>query len=330
MLSYSDALPPKRHAYLAKKQGTRFPVITIVGAAERRLYSNLMRDDRSFAGPNGPVWGDAVKRWNREANGETIFYKLIEHLQKSHKKWLQNANIKHTKMITHNARKAVDDLVRSQDARTEKAPPVPQISMPSYTAPTAGENEQDNEDNTTSHVIFPSQIPSESNEDEVSAAAGQKRKRAQSTRSRKRMEVPTVQQLSSQTRRAIKTELESEVDGRVANAVEDKNVKGVGAGETALARVATAAKQEKYSTTISISYSNISLFGMSSHTEHICPPVYLSDSGSRGAAHSKVEIQKRRMGFKDSSSLSPSYISCEQTGVAQTWCQDQAIEETER
>ncbi|KAF9041798.1 hypothetical protein BDZ89DRAFT_317341 [Hymenopellis radicata] len=76
MLSYSDALPPKRHAYLAKKQGTRFPVITIVGAAERRLYSNLMRDDQSFAGPNGPVWRDAVKRWNREANGETIFYKV--------------------------------------------------------------------------------------------------------------------------------------------------------------------------------------------------------------------------------------------------------------
>jgi hypothetical protein len=76
MLPYDPAAPPKKHSYLARKQGASFAVLTLHTKEERQLFSSLMRDDLSFKRPSGPDWPNAVVSWNQKADGISTFYKV--------------------------------------------------------------------------------------------------------------------------------------------------------------------------------------------------------------------------------------------------------------
>ncbi|KAF6743937.1 hypothetical protein DFP72DRAFT_1079352 [Ephemerocybe angulata] len=78
LLSYDDEAPPKIQQYLAKRQGTKYAVITVHTDPERKLYSSLMQTDPSFTREGGPDWAKGTRRWNEGyANGVDIFYKSI-------------------------------------------------------------------------------------------------------------------------------------------------------------------------------------------------------------------------------------------------------------
>jgi len=66
------------HQYLANRQGTRFAVIGIHSSTERKLFSQLMRENSSFnRDKKDPDWKAAIQIWNTEyADGKTIFYKV--------------------------------------------------------------------------------------------------------------------------------------------------------------------------------------------------------------------------------------------------------------
>lgn len=63
-----------KQVFLARQQGTKYAVISVHTTDEKVLFKKLMQEDTS----NGakPNWKLAAKRWNQNANGKTIFYKV--------------------------------------------------------------------------------------------------------------------------------------------------------------------------------------------------------------------------------------------------------------
>lgn len=79
MLVYDRAhsSPPQRHHYLAKKQNTRFAVLTLHTDEEKKLFSSMMREDVTFASAaESSRWQLVAQAWNQKANGQQIFYKV--------------------------------------------------------------------------------------------------------------------------------------------------------------------------------------------------------------------------------------------------------------
>ncbi|KAK0432533.1 hypothetical protein EV421DRAFT_1665171, partial [Armillaria borealis] len=115
MTQFNMADPPKKFQYLARKQDTCFTVLTVHTSEEKQLFSDCMLNELSFtAAPDSdPIWLDAIKIWNNRADGETIFYKLIEHLKTFYSTWRKHMNVKHTMIATYNARKPINHLIRN-------------------------------------------------------------------------------------------------------------------------------------------------------------------------------------------------------------------------
>jgi hypothetical protein len=66
-----------KHAYLARQQRTKYAVISVHTNAEWGLFKKLMHEDPAFNWTNAaPDWKQCVKVWNRNADGQHIFYKV--------------------------------------------------------------------------------------------------------------------------------------------------------------------------------------------------------------------------------------------------------------
>ena len=79
MAGYVPALDrDQQHWFLAKKQGTRKPILPIHTSAEKELFHELMNHNSSFSPQSGePRWRDAVKIWNAKADrDDNISYKV--------------------------------------------------------------------------------------------------------------------------------------------------------------------------------------------------------------------------------------------------------------
>ena len=66
-----------KHAFLAQQQGTKYAVVAIHTTAEKALFKKLRQENPLFNQRNSVTdWKQASKFWNREANGQEIFYKV--------------------------------------------------------------------------------------------------------------------------------------------------------------------------------------------------------------------------------------------------------------
>ncbi len=66
-----------KHAFLAQQQGTKYAVVAIHTTAEKALFKKLLQENPLFNQRNSVLdWKQASKIWNREANGQEIFYKV--------------------------------------------------------------------------------------------------------------------------------------------------------------------------------------------------------------------------------------------------------------
>jgi hypothetical protein len=76
--SYQHNLDGKnKHSYLARQQKTKYAVISIHTTSEKQLFKKLMQENPVFNRTNSsPDWKQGAKVWNREANGQDIFYKV--------------------------------------------------------------------------------------------------------------------------------------------------------------------------------------------------------------------------------------------------------------
>lgn len=77
--SYQHQFDSKsKNSYLARQQGSKYAVIAVHTTAEKVLFKKLMQENPLFARTNaGPDWKQGAKVWNRSANGEDIFYKVL-------------------------------------------------------------------------------------------------------------------------------------------------------------------------------------------------------------------------------------------------------------
>lgn len=59
-------------------QGTRKPILPVHSQAEKELFLELMTSCKEFNPPTGePLWGQAIKIWNTEADErDGISYKV--------------------------------------------------------------------------------------------------------------------------------------------------------------------------------------------------------------------------------------------------------------
>ena len=74
---YHEQDSKNKHAYLARQQKTKYAVISIHTNAERALFKKLIQEDPAFDWTKAmPDWKQCVKVWNRNANGQDIFYKV--------------------------------------------------------------------------------------------------------------------------------------------------------------------------------------------------------------------------------------------------------------
>ncbi|KAF8224327.1 hypothetical protein L208DRAFT_1512518, partial [Tricholoma matsutake] len=61
MTPFDPTNPPQSHLYLAKKQGTRFTVLTLHTDDEKKWFSRFMRTESAFSSPRGPDWPNATQ-----------------------------------------------------------------------------------------------------------------------------------------------------------------------------------------------------------------------------------------------------------------------------
>ncbi|KAJ7575460.1 hypothetical protein C8J56DRAFT_1063406 [Mycena floridula] len=101
LLSRSPNMAPTRHGLIPD---------LVVDPDNRALWI-LLRNGQNLD----------VKKWCCEANGDTIFYKLIEHLEAYYSVWKTFTNAKHFRIATADDRHDTDMLVRSS-SRQLKAP----------------------------------------------------------------------------------------------------------------------------------------------------------------------------------------------------------------
>ncbi|KAF7971123.1 hypothetical protein HWV62_21994, partial [Athelia sp. TMB] len=83
-----------RHHFLAERQGTKYAIISVHTIAKKKLFKELMQEH--FTASSVPNWKQAILIWNRAADGKSIFYKLVEHLQAYYNKWKKNVNEKNS------------------------------------------------------------------------------------------------------------------------------------------------------------------------------------------------------------------------------------------
>ena len=78
MAAYNPTTDAKQlHHFLASVQGTRKAVLPVHTQNEKKLFSQLMRSNPAFNSKTPPNWKEAVKVWNRHADGdEQITYKV--------------------------------------------------------------------------------------------------------------------------------------------------------------------------------------------------------------------------------------------------------------
>lgn len=79
MSEYNSLIDMKQPQYfLASVQGTRKPVLPVHTLEEKKLFSLLMRTNPAFNSTRFvPNWSEAVKIWNRYADGDVnISYKV--------------------------------------------------------------------------------------------------------------------------------------------------------------------------------------------------------------------------------------------------------------
>ena len=78
--SYQHQFDSKnKNSYLARQQGSKYAIIVVHTTAEKVLFKKLMQENPLFARTNaaGPDWKKGAKIWNRSANGQDIFYKVL-------------------------------------------------------------------------------------------------------------------------------------------------------------------------------------------------------------------------------------------------------------
>ncbi|KAG6821234.1 hypothetical protein H0H93_002344 [Arthromyces matolae] len=108
----------QRHAYLARIQGTRRPILPVHTIAERKLFNRLMRESHEFQSCKTSIKMSAVKIWNRRAETDKdIYYKLEEQLTSHFKgRWQDISNsvlsISQAKPFTDPLQKRVHDPKR--------------------------------------------------------------------------------------------------------------------------------------------------------------------------------------------------------------------------
>jgi hypothetical protein len=66
-----------RHSYLASRQGSKFAVLNVSSDEERALFDSLSIDPLILsAKPASSKWDQMARKWNEQANGTEIFYKV--------------------------------------------------------------------------------------------------------------------------------------------------------------------------------------------------------------------------------------------------------------
>ncbi|KAJ7754059.1 hypothetical protein B0H16DRAFT_1833181 [Mycena metata] len=118
-----------KHAYLAKQQGTKYAVITVHSVEEKLHFTKMMQNFVPFNIPNKPPdWTQGALQWNKDADGETIFYKVEEHLRSYHLRWLRAANQKSSISQVLPQIQVLQDNLRS-NSRISGALSVPAIQL---------------------------------------------------------------------------------------------------------------------------------------------------------------------------------------------------------
>lgn len=69
-------LPPEKHTYLARRQGTKMAVLPLAGLEEKALFNELMRTHPTFARNSEPNWDSCARVWTEHSNIISIFYKV--------------------------------------------------------------------------------------------------------------------------------------------------------------------------------------------------------------------------------------------------------------
>ena len=99
-----------KHRFPAHHQDTIYAIISVNTPEEKKQFKQLIEEHPDLSGKN-PDWKKIVLKWNANADGETIFYKvsywciwlqyllltpiqLAEHLQSYYTKWKKNVNEK--------------------------------------------------------------------------------------------------------------------------------------------------------------------------------------------------------------------------------------------
>lgn len=135
LLTVSSTSRPKnsRYVYVAKSQRTKFAVIAVHTLEEKFLFLRLHNE--CFASVTTPNFEHFALKWNMYADGDRVFYKCPEHLEKYYNHWKEQEAAKRTRNIHCDV---IDATVTN--IKTKNAPAVTARAM-SPSLPNVNENQ---------------------------------------------------------------------------------------------------------------------------------------------------------------------------------------------
>lgn len=121
-----------RYAYAEKCQGAKYAVIAVHTLAEIFLFSRLMGQYFSTVKP--PNFETFAIEWNKHVNGDMIFFKTPELLEKYAGHWKKQEQAKNSRLVHFDVIESLLNEIRSTNSRTTVLPAL-SPSLPSLPDP---------------------------------------------------------------------------------------------------------------------------------------------------------------------------------------------------
>ncbi|KAI7878129.1 uncharacterized protein EV154DRAFT_606504 [Mucor mucedo] len=111
-----------RYHYVATRQKTKYAVIAVHTLEEKLLFGRMINEAMHSSSRVNPNFDQLSKAWNLLCNGDKIFYKTPEHLEKHYKHWKEQQVARNTREIHYSVMTNIQLQIQQKNSTSSHLP----------------------------------------------------------------------------------------------------------------------------------------------------------------------------------------------------------------
>lgn len=111
-----------RYHYVATRQKTKYAVIAVHTLEEKLLFGRMINEAMHLSSRVNPNFDQLSKAWNLLCNGDKIFYKTPEHLEKHYKHWKEQQVARNTREIHYSVMTNIQLQIQQKNSTSSHLP----------------------------------------------------------------------------------------------------------------------------------------------------------------------------------------------------------------